>query len=271
MVRPEMSTHPSGVASEYLKGEVLRCAKEGCEEKPPRGQKYCSRECAPLGRFGLNRESPIQSEKTGRSSSRDTGELSPPPSRSAKARTLSTLIAIGQTQTIASESARRIEDGSARTPSVRTNGEDRSMNSSQPMKSENFPEGESNASEETQIESVNSGSGTGGTVTSISRPSMTGEIEDTQTESSGERLMTFEAEKLASVSLVDDVISRLHWQMKRLTLRGSDQLDDADLYTKTEIRRAKMVTDTASSIAKMVKLKIDAVKVFNEIKKGEGT
>lgn len=57
--------------------------------------------------------------------------------------------------------------------------------------------------------------------------------------------------------------------MQRLTLRGG-QAADVDLHAANEYRRGKLVCETAGSIAKLVKLKVDAVKVFRKLEEANG-
>lgn len=84
-------------------------------------------------------------------------------------------------------------------------------------------------------------------------------------ETSTEQLLSYEEAKLASTSLCDEVIERLHWQLKRHSLRG-DQNTQVEIAGHNEIARSKIVIGTASEIGKMIRLKLDAVKMFHEIK-----
>jgi hypothetical protein len=240
-----------------------QCKAVGCKKLAATGQTYCSKECAPLGRFGLSSGSNTRSARMEESLSKAHGEPSRKP-------------ALGELM--------RLQDGGGDTRTTK-NLDVNNLNTQKIETKERAPIEESGGRvsptwsesyetpgvlikpEEIRKEMKNNESGTEASEKSDSLKSAQAEIVEYHPASSTAPLLNSEEVKLASMSLVDDAIERLHWQMKRLTLRGADQIDDTALYTKTEVRRAKMVCDAAKSLSSLVKLKLDAVKIFRELEK----
>lgn len=107
------------------------------------------------------------------------------------------------------------------------------------------------------------------TVVPASTASAVGATSSTRAESSVAPPLTYEQESFVSTGLIDDSIRRLHLQMKRLTFSpDSPRVHDApvDVDDAAEVLRAKLACQTAMAMGKLVKTKIDAVRVF---KKGD--
>lgn len=118
-------------------------------------------------------------------------------------------------------------------------------------------------------ETRSSESGTTLSAGPASTESVVVETSSTRHESSIEPPLTSEQERFVSTSVLDDSILRLHLQMRRLTFSpASPRVYDApvDVDDASEVLRAKLACQTAMAMGKLVKTKIDAVRVF---KKGD--
>lgn len=121
--------------------------------------------------------------------------------------------------------------------------------------------------DETHEETPSSGTGTGPSEPSDSEKFPGRAIAVTRPASLTGPLLTSEQESYVSTALVDDSIKRLHLQMKRLTFdpaaeRPHDKQVDAD--AAAEVMRAKLACATATSMARLLKTKLDAARLFTK-------
>lgn len=129
------------------------------------------------------------------------------------------------------------------------------------------PSIESETSEECEIQSGESDSEATTTqpAAAASREFTPTETAETRHESSTGPLLTLEQESYVQTSLVDQSIERLHLQMKRLTFdpRSAKVYEvPVDCDDKSEIIRAKLACATATSMARLLKTKLDAARMF---------
>lgn len=92
------------------------------------------------------------------------------------------------------------------------------------------------------------------------------ETEMTLADKSQKQLMNSDEALLASTSFVDDAITRLSWQMKRLA--PTENVKAINLDDKDQVALANAACKTAGAMASLVKLKLNALKTFHEIKDG---
>jgi hypothetical protein len=238
---------------------LSKCSTEGCLKAAMPSGEHCVR-CArsELGLSKARKGSNTASTDEGESFLRAPGGASqllsedgwPESRRTAIATTMTPPTARRRTDPVPGTSARTLHDMLASTK----RGGALSTSSAAP---------ELGAIPSTEPSSV---PGTALTERSASQKSAPTEIECSPAGSSIGPLISAEEEKLASLSLVDECLERLNLQMRRLTLRsdGGREVDPIGA-SHSERQRVGLALKTASEIAKMVRLKLDAVKVFRKL------
>lgn len=249
---------------------MVTCRKSGCENKAAKGQAYCSKACAPLSRLkGGPGQKASLSARTAGSGTTEPGVQFQEPSESAGRR--SRLSVKNTLPTKPSENTSSSGE-LAGAPTRKTLLEIGRMVANDtptkppPLSSSGPPtENEKNRSEGTLAEMKSNEPGiTDLTKTDSPKSAPTATVESPSEMSAGQ-LLSLEEEKLASLSLVDDVTARLHLQIKRLTLRPETVVYDPIEASHSERQRAGLALKTASEIGKMIRLKLDAVKVFRDL------
>lgn len=207
------------------------CKNPQCIETAARGQKYCSRKCAPCGQYGDVK--PIFSEVMEKFGTKAIG------------------VELQQFSENEKQEPNEIE---------------RFMPTSQDEKNDasKFSHGEPEMPSTVNHKSEVSGAASLGE----GKPTQLAKIENgemlpTQVETYAEQLMNLEEAKLASTSFVDDAITRLHWQMRALAPQSTQVVN---LTLKEQIHKGRLACQTAKTMAQMVKLKLDAYKIFKEVK-----
>lgn len=121
--------------------------------------------------------------------------------------------------------------------------------------------------EQIAIATRNSAAGTEESEKSASRSSTPAESDATQPSPSAAPLLTLEQESYVQTSLVDDSIRRLHLQMRRLTFDPASESPHkapVDVDDAAEVTRAKLACATATSMARLLKTKLDAARLFKK-------
>ena len=243
----------------------MKCKKAGCKKRAAKGQAYCSKACAPFyGRYG-SKENHTKSEKTEKYSTVALGDQSPLLSekesetlkleeRDTAKTPLSAVISLLKKQDITRGIEKEIRQSEKKIEKICPNiSESKSLITAE------------GAGKMTQRETQSKEHGIEKITPPALKQSSLPSINGAQNERSIAPLLNLEEEKLASTSLVDECLGRLHLQMKRLTLREDSAALDPIGSSHNERQRVSLAIKTASEISKMVKLKLEAVKVFKEL------
>lgn len=236
----------------------MKCKREHCQKSAADGQVYCSRECAPLGLFGLGKEKHIRSVATVAFTTAKHGAPLLKSSAQKRSETSVSASVTPLTQSSAGAPNKRISVEGEIAQLMRKDSEFDGKVSHQ-KKEENKTEGETKMQSAQRIEP-----GTEETKSESGSRSMTIVTSEIPPGSSTKQLLNSNEEQLASVSLVDDVLNRLHKQVKRLV---PDQFEHEMIGTQQEHLRVKSVVETTKQIASLVRLKLEAAKTFHDINK----
>lgn len=241
----------------------MKCKKEDCQKNAATGQAYCTREHAPLANYGAGQ--PTRSVKTGGYSTRELGALSRKSSPSERAKTPRRESATARVMALESASLDKSESGMSETwtesepspasdgdPLLQRSGLERIEDEWSIQKMIRYAQEKSELGMPSEEKIVFG-----------SLPSTA--IVVSPTDLSTAPLLSSNQAELASISLVNDVTERLHFQLKRLTLRADNNPVDPIEGSFQERQRVTLALKTASEIAKMIKLKLEAVKVFKDI------
>lgn len=239
------------------------CKRPSCGKPRYPGKKWCSIDCARLAGAKLTPPpvSSTRSTSAGASSSKAPGEASRARAASRPSELAAIASAGGLTRSSASESERVVR--ALPPPPPREDDGESFLQPSEPSSTE------SEKSDASAIlrEMLSSEPGTPPPASDDSPTSATTETREIPRASSTEPLLTLEQESYVQTSLVDDAIRRLHLQMQRLTFdprAPRAHHAPVDVSDKMEITRAKLACATATSMARMLKTKIDAARLFSK-------
>lgn len=243
------------------------CKKEGCGKILTnallrRGMVYCSSGCAPYGK--LNPEGNTRSTtKRERSSIMAQREKSPLPLKRGSPIYQKTEKDIEQMQNTESTIVAQTKFGERHTEQ-QSSKESIGENSQRLLE---LNESQKEQSEEEKILNMPARSGINGmseTKSESLQKLETAETDTTPAVLSTEQLMSSETEKLISLPLVNDVIDRLHAQMKKIC---PDEDKNASYNQFAELKRTHAAVATAMAIANMIKLKVASAKIIHELKR----
>lgn len=244
---------------------IMKCKNELCDNKAAKNQIYCSRNCAPYGNFGRNQESSIDSTKLEKYSTMANGEAF---FRASNEESRAPVVIFKDTEILLKEentSQRLPESGGLLEKIESTQIVEKNIGDLQILKEEDRTKLAQTLEEKMLEQRKNSEQDIGPRENQDLKKSSNTEIESTPPAMLSVPLLSSEEVKLASLSLIDDALTRLHWQMQRVTLRG---IEDAAPFDKSnfEIKRGNLVCETAGAIAKLVRLKVDALKAFKDLR-----
>lgn len=245
-----------------------KCATEGCLKEAHPHCRHCAR-CvrSGLGTHELPPESLIKSTKREESFSMVPGAKLQPSLESAFLGTSVSGRSTTATLPTVDKNKTPIESGSEKMPTELKSRTETVGASYQPLTEKPPIAAALKTEEKTQTALQSSADGTRLEEKSISQKSMPDVIDANRPGSLTAPLLSCEEEKLASLSLVDDVTQRLHLQMQRLTVSHTDVTTCKDPLgaSHSERQRVGLALKTASEIGKMIRLKIDAVRVFRDL------
>jgi len=236
----------------------MKCGKDECKKNAARGQKYCSKDHAPYGKLGHAKESNTKYATTAGFGSRADGGPLRKQLKDGSPEFNTRVENIIRMRNTEKSLKSKSETGLPESKPAEIGGQ-----TSQIMKKESEMQSAQSENEATRIETKNPEH----LIAEIEKQGL-GKFTKDETdvipaEKSTGQLLTLEQEKVASMSCIDDVVERLHWQMKRCAIRDHQ----APITEKFEVERANLAIKTASTISQMIKLKLSAVKIYHDIRK----